>query len=52
VRTAILLSIIPGLLAALAIVYAVRHLPRLSVRERQSPSNCGCARCSGAPSER
>lgn len=35
VRTAILLSIIPGLLAALAIVYAVRHLPRLSVRERQ-----------------
>ena len=35
VRTAILLSIIPGLLAALAIVYAVRHLPRLSARERQ-----------------
>jgi len=35
VRTAILLSIIPGLLAALAIVYAIRHLPRLTTRERQ-----------------
>jgi len=35
VRTAILLSIIPGLLAALAIVYAIRRLPRLSVRERR-----------------
>jgi len=35
VRTAILLSIIPGLLAALAIVYAIHRLPRLSPRERQ-----------------
>jgi MFS family permease len=35
VRTAILLSIIPGLLAALAIVYAIRHLPRLTARERR-----------------
>ena len=35
VRTAILLSIIPGLLAALAIVYAIRHLPLLTTRERQ-----------------
>jgi MFS family permease len=35
VRTAILLSIVPGLLAALAIVYAIRKLPRLSRRERR-----------------
>jgi MFS family permease len=35
VRTAILLSIIPGLLAAVAIVYAIRHLPKLARRERQ-----------------
>jgi MFS family permease len=35
VRTAILLSIIPGLMAVAAIVYAVRHLPRLERRERQ-----------------
>jgi len=35
VRTAILLSIIPGLLAALAIIYAIGRLPRLSARERQ-----------------
>lgn len=35
VRTAILLSIIPGLLATVAIVYAIRHLPRLERRERQ-----------------
>jgi MFS family permease len=35
VRTAILISVIPGLLAALAIVYAIRRLPRLSTRERQ-----------------
>jgi MFS family permease len=35
VRTAILFSIIPGLLAALAIVYAIRHLPRLERSERQ-----------------
>ena len=35
VRTAILVSVIPGLLAALAILYAVRHLPRLQRRERQ-----------------
>lgn len=35
VRTAILISVIPGLLAALAIIYAIRHLPRLATRERQ-----------------
>ena len=35
VRNAILLSVIPGLLAALAVVYAVRHLPRTHRRERQ-----------------
>jgi MFS family permease len=34
-RTAIGLSIIPGLLAALAIVYAIRHAPRAERRERQ-----------------
>jgi MFS family permease len=34
-RTAIALSIIPGLLAALAIVYAIRHAPRAEERERQ-----------------
>lgn len=35
VRTAILVSIIPGLLAALAIVYAVRKLPKFEARTRQ-----------------
>lgn len=35
VRTAILLSIIPGLLAVLAIVYAIRHTPKPTSRERQ-----------------
>ncbi|CAN5836543.1 MFS transporter [soil metagenome] len=34
-RTAIGLSVIPGLLAALAIVYAIRHAPRTERRERQ-----------------
>jgi MFS family permease len=34
-RTAIALSIIPGLLAALAIAYAIRHTPRAEQRERQ-----------------
>jgi MFS family permease len=34
-RTAIALSIIPGLLAALAIVYAIRHAPRAEQREHQ-----------------
>ena len=34
-RTAIALSIIPGLLAALAIIYAIRHAPRAEHRERQ-----------------
>ena len=34
-RTAIALSIIPGLLAALAIVYAIRRAPRAEQRERQ-----------------
>jgi MFS family permease len=35
VRTAIALSVIPGLLAALAIVYAIRHAPPAEQRERQ-----------------
>ena len=34
-RTAIALSVIPGLLAAAAIVYAIRHAPRAEQRERQ-----------------
>ncbi len=34
VRTAILLSVIPGVGAALAILYAIRHLPRTTSRER------------------
>lgn len=34
VRTAILLSVIPGLLAALAILCAIRHIPRSLSRER------------------
>lgn len=35
VRTAILVSVVPGLLAALAIVYAIRHIPKQTARERQ-----------------
>jgi MFS family permease len=35
VRTAILLSVIPGLLAAFAIIYAIRHIPQPTVREHQ-----------------
>jgi MFS family permease len=35
VRTAILLSVIPGLLAVAAIVYAIRHTPRPTERERR-----------------
>jgi MFS family permease len=35
VRWAILVSIVPGILAALAIVYAVRRAPRLAVREHR-----------------
>lgn len=35
VRAAILLSIIPGLLAALAIVYAIRHAPLIEPRHRE-----------------
>lgn len=34
-REAILLSVVPGLLAALAIFYAIRNAPRLRVREHQ-----------------
>jgi MFS family permease len=34
VRTAILVSVIPGLLAAFAIVYAIRSAPTLATRER------------------
>lgn len=37
VRTAILVSVVPGLLAGLAIVYAVRHIP-LAPREARAPS--------------
>jgi MFS family permease len=35
VRSAILLSVVPGLVSAAAILYAVRHLPRETRRERQ-----------------
>jgi MFS family permease len=35
VRGAILASVVPGLLAALAIVYAIRRTPRSTLRERQ-----------------
>jgi MFS family permease len=35
VRSAILLSIVPGLLAAVAIVIAIRSAPKLGVRERR-----------------
>jgi MFS family permease len=35
VRGAILVSVVPGLLAALAILYAIRHAPRLAVREHR-----------------
>lgn len=34
VRSAILLSVIPGLLAVATILYAVRHIPSLTVRKR------------------
>ena len=40
VRSAILLSIIPGLVAALAIVYAIRHAP---APNSASLNRCGCA---------
>jgi MFS family permease len=35
VRTAMLVSVVPGLLATLAILYAIRHAPRLTERVRQ-----------------
>jgi MFS family permease len=35
VRTTILLSIIPGLLATAAILYAIKHIPALTTQERQ-----------------
>ena len=35
VRSAILVSVVPGLLAVAAILYAVRHAPRLEKRERK-----------------
>jgi MFS family permease len=35
VRTAILLSIIPGLLATVAIIYAISRLPKLAAHERK-----------------
>jgi MFS family permease len=34
VRTAIVLSVNPGLLAALSILYAIRHIPRVTARAR------------------
>lgn len=34
VRTAIVLSVFPGLLAALAILYAIKHIPRPANRDR------------------
>jgi MFS family permease len=34
VRTAILISVVPGLLAAAAIVYAIRHTPRPAQRDK------------------
>jgi len=34
-REAILLSVVPGLLAAVAIFYAIRHAPRLRLRQHQ-----------------
>ncbi|HEV2035448.1 MAG TPA: MFS transporter, partial [Candidatus Dormibacteraeota bacterium] len=34
-RNAMLLSVIPGLLAAVAIIYAIRQIPRPKIRERQ-----------------
>jgi MFS family permease len=34
VRTVIVLSVIPGLLATLAILFAIRHLPRVTARTR------------------
>jgi len=34
IRLAIGLSVIPGLLAALSILYAIRHIPRVTTRER------------------
>lgn len=35
VRTAIVVSVIPGLLAAAAIIYAIRHTPRARHTQRQ-----------------
>ena len=37
IRTAIVISTIPGLLAAVAIIYAIRRLPRLTVRSQGRP---------------
>lgn len=37
VRTAILLSVIPGLLAVAAILYAIRHLPRQTEQAQRRP---------------
>ena len=50
VREAILLSIIPGLLAALAIVYAVRHVRQAPSAASVSRSASGSVRCCGAGS--
>lgn len=50
VRTAILISVIPGLLAAAAILYAIRHLPRSEMRVRQ-PIASGSSRSWTGPCE-
>jgi len=49
VRTAILISIIPGLLAAIAIVMAIRFAPKLTGMNA-SRSGSACARCCAAAS--
>jgi MFS family permease len=38
IRTAILISVLPGLLAGVAIIYAVRHLRRASVHRSSRPA--------------
>jgi MFS family permease len=35
VRTAMFISLVPGLLAAAAILYAIRHIPRMTAKEHQ-----------------
>lgn len=35
IRTAMFISLVPGLLATVAILYAIRHIPRMTMKERQ-----------------